>query len=134
MKFKLDENFGARTQGLFSDFGHDVETVVQEGLSGASDDDLYEICRRESRCLITLDLDFADVVRFPPHLSGGIVVIRCPRNPSLTLLERLVQSFLTSIDAPTPLGELSPRGRLWIIEVDRIRVHQQPDIWDEGSE
>jgi predicted nuclease of predicted toxin-antitoxin system len=87
MKFKLDENFGARTQSLFVEFGHEVHTVAQEEMSGASDVTIYDICRVENRCLITLDLDFADVVRFPPHLAGGIIVIRCPRNPSLNLLE-----------------------------------------------
>jgi predicted nuclease of predicted toxin-antitoxin system len=113
------------------EFGHDVQTVVQEGLSGASDTKLYEICREENRCLITLDLDFADVVRFPPRSVGGIVVIRCPRNPSLILLERLVRSFLKALGAATILGELSPAGQLWIMEIDRIRVHQQNDVWDD---
>lgn len=133
MKFKLDENFGARTQNLFTEFGHDVHTVAQEGLGGATDSDLYSICRVENRCLVTLDLDFADVVRFPPRFVGGIVVIRCPRNPSLALLEQLVRSFLNALGKPSSLGELSPIGRLWIVEVDRIRVHQQADIQDENS-
>jgi predicted nuclease of predicted toxin-antitoxin system len=127
MKFKLDENFGVRTQSVFAEFGHDVETVFQEGLSGATDHDLYRVCVDEGRCLVTLDLDFADITRFPPHEVGGIVVIRCPRNPSLALLERLVRSFLAAIDRPTDLGDLSPAGRLWIVEPDRIRIHQQPD-------
>ncbi len=30
MKFKLDENFGARTQHLFQEAGHEVETVFVE--------------------------------------------------------------------------------------------------------
>jgi predicted nuclease of predicted toxin-antitoxin system len=131
MKFKLDENFGARTQYLFVEFGHDVQTVAQEELSGASDIAIYNICLLENRCLITLDLDFADVIRFPPRPMGGIVVIRCPRNPSLTLLERLVRSFLTALGTSTSLGELSPAGQLWIVEIDRIRVHQQNDPWEE---
>lgn len=131
MKFKLDENFGVRTTALFDEFGHEVQTVHQEGLSGATDRDLYRVCIDEDRCLVTLDLDFADVIRFPPHESGGIIVIRCPRNPSLPLLERLVRSFLAAIGRPTNLGELSPAGRLWIVEPDRIRIHQQPDFDDE---
>ena len=34
MKFKLDENFGSRTQHLFRAEGHDVETVRSQGLDG----------------------------------------------------------------------------------------------------
>lgn len=118
MKFKLDEIFGTRTQHIFNDAGHDVHTVYQESLQGASDQRIYEVCCEEGRCLITLDLDFADVVRFPPQKSGGIVVIRVPRNPTLALLEKLVQQFLHA------LAKMSVEKQLWIVEVGRIRVHQ----------
>ncbi len=76
MKFKLDENLGSRSAHLFTEAGHDVETVLKEGLSGASDDLIFEVCIRENRCLLSLDLDFADVVRFPPHKTAGMAVLR----------------------------------------------------------
>jgi predicted nuclease of predicted toxin-antitoxin system len=118
MKFKLDENFGTRTQHVFRDAGHNVQTVREESLEGATDQRLYQVCCEEQRCLITLDLDFADVIRFPPQETGGIVVIRVPRNPTLALLERLVRQFLES------LNRMSVEKKLWIVEVGRIRVHQ----------
>jgi len=117
MKFKLYENFGMRTQQLFHAAGHDVETVRDEGFQGSSDQYLYEVCCTEQRCLVTLDLDFADTIRFPPNQAGGIVVIRVPRNPSLSLLERLIGQFLQM------LTQMSPEKLLWIVEVGRIRVH-----------
>ena len=118
MKFKLDENFGTRTQQLFRAAGHDVQTVRDEDLQGSSDQYLYEFCRTEQRCLVTLDWDFADVIRFPPNQTGGIVVIRVPRNPSLSLVERLIRQFLRM------LTQMSVEKQLWIVEVGRIRVHQ----------
>ena len=93
MKFKLDENFGTRTQRIIRAAGHDVQTVRDEGLQGSSDQHLYDVCRFEQRCLVTLDLDFADTIRFQPVQGAGIAVIRLPRNPSLPLLE---QSATTS--------------------------------------
>ena len=59
MNFKLDENFGIRTIDLFRNAGHDAQTVVEEKLSGASDRQIYQVCIRERRCLVTLDLDFS---------------------------------------------------------------------------
>ena len=118
MKFKLDENFGTRTQQVFTEFGHDVHTVRQEDLQGAADQRIYEVCQTEQRCLVTLDLDFTDVVRFPPEQTGGIVVVRVPRNPSLTLLEQLVRQFLQT------LNQMSVEKQLWIVETGRIRIHQ----------
>ena len=70
MRFKLDENFGSRSARLFPEAGHDVETVAGEGLSGATDELIFETCIRENRCLLSLDLDFADVIRFPPHKTA----------------------------------------------------------------
>ncbi|MCL4456587.1 MAG: DUF5615 family PIN-like protein [Nitrospirae bacterium] len=118
MKFKLDENFGTRTQHLFRSAGHDVQTVRDEGLEGSSDHHLYEECCNENRCLVTLDLDFSDITRFPPAQSGGIVVIRVPKNPSISLLEQLILQFLQA------LSNMSVENRLWIVEAGRIRIHQ----------
>ena len=118
MKFKLDENFGTRTLEVFRSHGHDAQTVVGEGLQGCVDQRLYDICCAGHRCLVTLDLDFADVTRFPPASANGIVVIRIPRNPSPMLLEQLVRQFLDY------LTKVTVDKNLWIVETGRIRIHE----------
>lgn len=60
MKFKLDENFGRRTQSLFRARGHDVQTVIEEGLAGVSD-------RREP---FARDLWIVEVGRVRIHQAG----------------------------------------------------------------
>jgi predicted nuclease of predicted toxin-antitoxin system len=118
VKFKLDENLGTRTQRLFLAAGHDASTVEGQGLCGCPDRQLFEACGAEGRCLVTLDVDFGDVTRFPPNRSAGVVVLRLPRNPTLPVLEALVDALLRSI------GNRPFAGRLWIVEPGRIRVHQ----------
>ena len=118
MKFKLDENFGTRTLEIFRAAAHDIQTVRSQKLQGCFDQNLYEVCCKEQRCLVTLDLDFADVTRFPPTSASGIVVIRIPRNPSFALLEQLVRQFLQA------LTQMPVEKKLWIVEVGRIRIHQ----------
>jgi predicted nuclease of predicted toxin-antitoxin system len=118
MRVKLDENFGTRTQDIFRATGHNVKTVWEEELHGCSDQKIFETCCAESRCLVTLDLDFADTVRFQPEKAAGIAVIRIPRNPSLSMLESLVRQFLKELDR-TPINK-----KLWIVEIGRIRIHQ----------
>lgn len=117
MKFKLDENLGNRSLHLFVQRGHDTHTVREENLAGCTDEDLFEICRREGRCLVTLDLDFSNVLRFPPGLSSGIVVLRGPKNPSLTDLEDMVNRLFDG------LVKHRLERQLWIVEQHRIRVH-----------
>jgi predicted nuclease of predicted toxin-antitoxin system len=121
MKFKLDENLGSRCVSILKRAGHDVETVFSEGLSGASDLRIFAAIEEEHRCLITLDLDFSDVLRFPPHQVGGIAVLRTPQNPSMRTLEAMVANLLRMLSAE-PI-----EGRLWIVEANRIRVHQNTD-------
>jgi predicted nuclease of predicted toxin-antitoxin system len=118
MKFKLDENFGIRTQHIFRSAGYDIKTVWDQGLQGYSDEEIYKICCSEKRCLVTLDLDFADTIRFPPDKTSGIVVIRIPRNPSLPLLERLIHQLMEA------LKNMRILKGLWIVEIGRIRIHQ----------
>jgi predicted nuclease of predicted toxin-antitoxin system len=117
MKFKLDENFGERTRHLFEAQGHDVETARGEHLGSAPDRQIYEVCCSEERCLVTLDLDFSNVFKYPPGLGSGIALLRVSRNPSLPLLEELVRQLLQAVD------QRSIAGQLWIVEAGRIRAY-----------
>jgi hypothetical protein len=82
---------------------------------------LYEEFVREERCLLTLHIDVADVVRFPPHRTAGIAVLRLPKNPSLRLLETLAGNILQF------RATESIRGRMWIVEQGRVRRHEDTD-------
>jgi hypothetical protein len=117
VKIKLDENIGRRGVELLKLAGHDVMTVRDQNLQGARDEILFEVCAREDRVLITLDHDFGQVLRFPPELSAGLVILEPgARMTPRSLLDRL-QDFLA-------LAEIQPpRGRLWIVEPGRVRVH-----------
>jgi predicted nuclease of predicted toxin-antitoxin system len=114
LKIKLDENL---SPSLASVFGrtHDVDTVQDEGLSGASDDSLIAACQLEGRALITLDLDFASIVSYPPAQFAGIVVLR--------LAVQAPTSIATALGQVVALLNREPlSGRLWIVEDNRIRI------------
>jgi predicted nuclease of predicted toxin-antitoxin system len=55
VKFKLDENLSRRAADLIRAAGHDTVTVVSQGLRGAADETLFEVCAAESRALVTMD-------------------------------------------------------------------------------
>lgn len=121
MRFKLDENIGSRGLTLLTGTGHDVATVRGQGLGGAQDTALFQVCAREERALITLDHDFGQVLRFPPEASHGIVVLELPpRAAPDALIERL-KEFLAVLS-------IQPLGReLWIVEPGRVRIHQRKE-------
>lgn len=122
MKIKFDENLDRRLEPLLSADGHDVDSVHSEGLSGAKDEVIYEACKTLARTLITLDLDFSNPFRFPPDETEGIIVLRPPR-PLLPMIRATLQSVLPE------MRSLSVKGKLWIVEPGRIRIHDP----DEGQ-
>lgn len=66
MRVKLDENLGVRGADLFRSAGHSVATVAEERLCAATDQQIAAACQSERRCLVTLDMDFANPLLFRP--------------------------------------------------------------------
>ena len=116
-RFKLDENLPREATELLRDARHDAVSVMDQEMSGQSDDTVAAVCRREGRALVTLDLDFADIRAYPPGDYVGIVVLRLAR------LDR--ERVLTVLSRLAPLFDTEPlTGRLWIVDESSIRVRE----------
>ena len=104
-------------EALFSAAGHDVETVLGEQSGGESDPRVIDAGRAESRILVTLDTDFADIRQCPPSDFPGIWVLRSP--------SQSVASILSLLRGALAVSETEPvLNRLWIVEAGRVRIHE----------
>jgi len=81
MKIKLDENLPHRLAILLKNLGHETHTLHEEKLVGRSDEEVWHATQKESRFLITQDLDFSDLRKFAPGSHHGILLLRL-RTPS----------------------------------------------------
>ena len=118
MKLKLDENLGTRGQAHLIAAGHDVTTVAEQGLLSASDQRLITACRDEARCLVTLDRDFANPLRYPPGAHAGVAVLRLPARPNPGDLDDAIRTLLSA------LAQRQIADKLWIVQRGRIREYR----------
>ena len=102
---------------MFAEEGHDAHSVVQQSLGGQPDERVIDVCRREARVLITLDLDFSNILAYPPADFTGIVVLRLSDQAHATV-KAAIQRVL-DITTQEPIA-----GKLWIVEERRIRIRE----------
>jgi len=121
VKLKLDESLGRRGRQMIAAAGHDVASVADQGLEGSLDGDLLEYCPAEGRCLVTLDLEFANPLVFLPSRYPGIAVLRIPQKASATDLLMLIETLMEALKSEVLIG------KLWIVEIGRIRVYEEED-------
>jgi predicted nuclease of predicted toxin-antitoxin system len=119
VKIKLDENFGSRCADLLRRYDHPVATVPDQAMQGFADRTLIETCRSEQRCLVTLDLDFANPLLFRPSHHSGIAVVRTPSPCKYDDLVAAIDLFARHLRSNTI------SGKLWIIERHRVREYQE---------
>ena len=86
MKFKIDENLPVEAALALREHGFDAQTVGEEGLAGATDGAVSACAKAESRVLITLDMDFANIRAYPPEEHAGIVGFRLKAQDKATIV------------------------------------------------
>ncbi len=93
----------------------DVYHVMDVGLGGASDLDVFNWAQTRSAMIITYDEDFADQRSFPVGSHAGIIRLRVePTTTEITCLtlERLFNEF----------EPLSLSRKLVIVDAHRVRI------------
>jgi predicted nuclease of predicted toxin-antitoxin system len=123
MKFKLDECVDARLSINLKEAGYEAVTTRQQRLHGIEDERLYRLCKDEGYILVTLDIHFSNLLNFDPKYTPGIVVLRGP-NDLFATTRKLVETLIGG------LKREEPEGRLWIVELERIRIHESME--EEG--
>ena len=120
MKFKLDENLGESVRRQLAAAGHDVSTIVDQQMAGATDAVVYRRCADEGRVLVTLDLDFANPFVFDPRPTAGIIVLRLPRMHGPSDVAAVVdQMVIVAADRDV-------EAALWIVSVRGVRRFVPP--------
>ncbi len=95
--------------------GYDAFGAVEVGLSGAMDEQILHFAVENGRILMTLDADFANIIRFPPGQTHGVVRLKVhpPTEGNIRHAIRRALLVLQNIDLT---------GRLAVVDGDKIRI------------
>lgn len=115
-KFKVDENLPEVAAEILRVAGYDAETVLSEGLGGASDSSLAAVCLEEGRALVTLDLDFSDIKTYPPQKYSGFIVLRI-HNHSIPYIAAIMKKVVALLQSERLTGAI------WSVDERRVRIY-----------
>jgi predicted nuclease of predicted toxin-antitoxin system len=116
MRFLIDANLPRAVIDVVKSLGHQVEFARDIGLASAADEQVAKHALQHRAALLTRDLDFADIRRYPPDRYSGIVVLRLPDTAVAEEIAAVLKRFLSE---PGFIASLA--GRLVVVEGDRVR-------------
>jgi predicted nuclease of predicted toxin-antitoxin system len=116
VRFFVDANLPRAAIGALERHQHDVSFARDVGLGAALDADIAAYAQSHDSALVTRDLDFADIRRYPPEGYAGILVLRVPETTSASAIARILDLFLADQTLVTSLP-----GRLAILGVNSVR-------------
>lgn len=117
MKLFLDENLSPQHAVELRAQGHDAIAVLEVGLSGATDEQVLGFAVENGRVLVTLDADFANVMRFPPGQTLGVVRLKVHPATENGIRQAVRRALLF-------LGNVDIAGRLAVVDEDKIRIRR----------
>lgn len=119
MKLKLDENLSRHLKQSLSALQHDVMTAAEEGLLSQPDTAIAAAAKLEGRMLLSLDIEFGDLRKYPPGSHPGIILFR-PRNFGPLAVNKFVEEFVRGTDLNLLVGCVA------VVEPLRVRVRRPP--------
>lgn len=95
MRIKIDEDLPKAVVELVREVFPDTASVLEQGISGTLDPELWQITQEESRFLITGDKGFANIRSYPPGSHCGVLLLR-PESEGVSQMKKLIQEILKS--------------------------------------
>jgi predicted nuclease of predicted toxin-antitoxin system len=115
VRLLLDENLSPLHASGLRISGHVAVSVVDCGLAGADDPAVRTAAVQSGRILVTLDADFANVLRYPPSSTPGVIRLRVhPATESA--IDVLLRSTILRLNG------MNLNGKLVVADPKKIRI------------
>jgi predicted nuclease of predicted toxin-antitoxin system len=113
VRIKVDEDLPVAIAGRLKAAGYlDTRTIVEQGMGGWKDAELWPAIQADGRFLVTADKGFADIRAHRPGSHAGVLLLRPDLDgigPVVELLEKVIEavdldSLEGCITVATPQG------------------------------
>lgn len=118
-RFLIDEDLPRSLAGALRAAGIEAEDVRDVGLRTRPDNEIFTYAVAHGLVVLSADLGFANILRFPFGSHQGIVVARFPNEIPTSRLNEAILRALQSLAAE------EVEGNLIIIEPGRIRLRRK---------
>ncbi|MDX2189463.1 MAG: DUF5615 family PIN-like protein [Bacteroidota bacterium] len=119
MKFLLDENIPPSLAVHLQNIGYDSRHIVKIGFKSISDNQIIDIAIQNQETIITLDLDFSEILAFSGQSKPSVVQIRTTKVDYKYLFQILEANLNT-------LAEDIENGSIISITDNGIRIRELP--------
>ena len=118
MRFLLDADVPRSTAVVLSKLGHQVVDLRDTGLGGATDKEVIKYAKDNNLILVTRDVEFANVLRYPMGSHVGVVVLRLPFDFTSERINSVLKDFTRSVKVEDLLNNVT------IVELGRYRIRR----------
>ena len=116
--FLVDEDLPRSTAKIIRTKGFEVLDVRDCGLKGKSDEEIFEYAQKKKAVILTGDMGFGNLLRFPVGSHAGIVIAHFPNElPTSEINRQIIVAF-------DSLTENDFKGNLIILEPGRVRIRR----------
>lgn len=112
-KFLLDADMPKSSAVAIRSLGFDVEGVRDLGMRYAKDQEIIDLALDTGRVVITRDLDYGEILRYPLH--PGAIILRLPAGFVAKEVNEALLDFLSSVKNDIL------KGAIIIVELGRYR-------------
>jgi predicted nuclease of predicted toxin-antitoxin system len=112
LHIKVDEDLPPLIAQRLREAGYAASTVVEQGMGGWKDDNLWEAVQAEGSFLITADKGFANIQMHPPGIHAGLLLLRSDEDgvqSMVTLINEILATYQLEVLQRT-IAVATPRG------------------------
>ena len=116
LRVLVDEDLPRSTAPLMQSHGVDARDVRDVGLKGAPDAEIFKYAQKEKRIILTRDVEFGNILKYPPQNHHGVIVVRLPNTFVRDQIIKVIEKFFIY----TKIQEFA--HKIVILDIDNYRI------------